>query len=294
MKIFICTLIGILTTALLSFGQTTVSFNPEKDAMIRSYNGTGDNTNYGTYPLNNIHAWTNSGNDVVHRSLLSFDLSSIPSTALIQSADLTLYSDPNSTVYPNGHEYAGGSNACLVQAVTSTWTETGITWNNQPTTTSNSEVIIPASTSSFQNYSLDVTALVQNMVSSPGTYDGFMIKLQDETSYRRMAFASIDNADPLLYPELVITYINTAGLTVPLSISASIYPNPCKNQVVLEFDKEDQFEISVFDPVGKLIQKNVVFGSETTIELIDLQPGQYSITVSDGTSINTFRFLKKE
>jgi hypothetical protein len=64
----------ILST--LCIAQTSyLTLSASKDAMIREYNGIGDGNNYGTTPYLNMHAWTNGGIPVTHRSLIDFDLS---------------------------------------------------------------------------------------------------------------------------------------------------------------------------------------------------------------------------
>ena len=67
-----------------SFSQDTLVLQPDsicgKDALIRSLS---PNTNYSNNVDFNAHAWTNSGNPVTHRSLVEFDLSSIPPTSTV-------------------------------------------------------------------------------------------------------------------------------------------------------------------------------------------------------------------
>jgi hypothetical protein len=55
------------------------------------------NTNYGNHPRIAAVAWTASSYKSYMRSLLSFQLSAIPSGSTIQSASLYFYSDPNIT-----------------------------------------------------------------------------------------------------------------------------------------------------------------------------------------------------
>lgn len=70
---------------------------------------------------------------------------------------------------------------------------------------------IPQSTQQWNwGYTIDNTTdlrtIVQNMVNNPSTNYGFMLKLQTEATYRDMLFASSDNADSTLWPELIVTY----------------------------------------------------------------------------------------
>ena len=66
---------------------------------------------------------------------------------------------------------------------------------------------LPESISDSEDYlDIDVTRLVQAMAAAPSSNFGFLIKLQDETDYRRLNFASSEHADPARHPKLVITY----------------------------------------------------------------------------------------
>src|SRR6185436_15114022 len=98
------------------------------------------------------------------------------------------------------------SNASFLQKVTSSWNENTITWNNQPATTTTNQVTLAQSTDPHQDYSLDVTTLVQNRVTTPATNFGFMLRLQTELNYAALVFASSDNADITRRPKLSLTY----------------------------------------------------------------------------------------
>lgn len=92
-----CSLITLLSFWVFSItGQTTLTLQPNgnygKDAFISSNvlnNGLGNSTEF------DAGAWTISGSLVVIRSLIDFNLSSLPIGASIQSAKLTLYNNPN-------------------------------------------------------------------------------------------------------------------------------------------------------------------------------------------------------
>src|SRR4051794_28947983 len=78
--------------------QCTLTLQPNGatgiDAVISNYPGTLDN-NYGNYPEFIANAWTINGTQVIDRSFIRFDLSSIPINSTVQQATLTLYNDPN-------------------------------------------------------------------------------------------------------------------------------------------------------------------------------------------------------
>ena len=183
--------------------QQTVTFNPTNnineghvDNHI-NYGGTGDIE----IP---IGSWTVSGGPTNWREFIKFDLSQVPATANILNATLYLYAMPN----PGGgdfvHAHSGTANAFIIERLAADWTFTGMTWDNQPGTTATNMVIVPQSTSAFENDSITVTALVQDMLTS-GNF-GFAFRLQNEVYYNIRQYASSYYSNAALHPKLVITY----------------------------------------------------------------------------------------
>lgn len=169
-----------------------------KDAYLRSLS---PDTNYGTHPDFNSEAVTNSGNYVAVRSVIDFDLSSIPSTADIREAKLYLYTYNS----PRTGQH-NGTNLSYLQRVTSNWDEMTVTWNTAPATTILHQVTLPTSTSVDENYIVDLKELLQDYITDKEHSYGFMLRLDDETPYNRMIFASSDNTDIGIHPKLVVTY----------------------------------------------------------------------------------------
>jgi hypothetical protein len=175
-----------------------------KDAFISSNileGGQGNSTEF------NAGAWTISGSPLSIRSLIDFDLNSLPVGASIQSAKLTLFNNPNSqNGYANGqHVHEIGSNEAVLQRIISQWTEDAA-WSNQPTTTSQNEVTLAQDTNSYQDYVIDVTSLLQDALADPSNSFGFLLKLKNEAPYRLLAFASSDHPNASLHPKLEICY----------------------------------------------------------------------------------------
>jgi hypothetical protein len=152
-----------------------------------------------------LDAWTVGGAPFIGRKAVKFDLSGIPATATILSANLFLYSN---TPPENGNlvdANFGADNSLVLQRITSSWTPATATWANQPATTTTNQVIIPSTTQSSLDINVDVKNLVTTMVS--GTNNGFFIKLQNEVIYTsRMFVGSYHTTKTQKHPKLVIIY----------------------------------------------------------------------------------------
>ena len=181
--------------------QTTIPIPIDVDAEI---NTSTPSTNSGTTTEIASRAWTISSVAYKWRGLINFNLSLIPTNTTVTNATLTLYGNGHANNTLNGSGYT--SNASFLKRVTSTWDESTVTWNNQPTTTATDQVSLANSTSINQNYIVDITTLVNDMLKDPSNSYGLMLLLQNETIYARMVFGSSDNSNTALRPTLTITY----------------------------------------------------------------------------------------
>jgi hypothetical protein len=192
------------------FGENEIIFQPGsengKDAFIEYYPERNySNRNFGTNPEFMASAWTAQGIPLVVRNLIAFDLSQIPRNKTIKSARLYLFAVDNTTNGP-GHSSRSGSNEFLLQRITSEWNEMEVTWNTQPNTTEEGQILVSESEHSMQNYSIVVTALVKDIIRNPSSGHGLMIKLVKEDYYRRILFASSDYEDSSKHPKLIIEF----------------------------------------------------------------------------------------
>jgi hypothetical protein len=151
--------------------------------------------------------WTNGGQPVTVRSLLKFDLSTIPQTATIVSANLYLYSHPAPLLNGNGTDANWGTNnAFFVQRASANWTPGTTTWANQPAGAAAGQLLVPHTASSFLDVNLDVTAMVTAMVNGNANY-GFVMKLQNEVALTSRIFVSSHNTTHTAkHPKLVVVY----------------------------------------------------------------------------------------
>ena len=142
--------------------------------------------------------------DVWWRTYIQFDVSSLPSGAVIENASLELY------------YFAAVSTASAgpigAYKVTSSWNESSITWNDQPTasSTATDTVIVPAAnTSSFLSW--NITALVEGWrsrnINIRTTNYGVMLRDADESTIEQYkGFHTSDETAVSERPKLVITY----------------------------------------------------------------------------------------
>jgi len=180
---------------------------PSADTYLGYFVADGGNTTNPNSPETGAAAWTSNGQSAILRGLLKFDLSSIPSSATITSAKLTLYS---TTTPLNGdlvHANSGPDNTMLIQRVTGSWSEAATNWANQPAGDAASQIVIPHTAQPFLDLvDIDVTNQVKAMAA--GNNNGFLLKLQTEAIYNSRLFYSKKATDATKRPRLVIQYSN--------------------------------------------------------------------------------------
>lgn len=275
-----------------------ISLNASKDAMIKAVNGVGNNNNRGDYPYISMHAWTNSSQTVYHRSLIDFDLTSIPQESYIKEAKLYLYT--SSGIFTNsiydGHDPLTESNKCYIQRITSNWGEYTVTWNNQPSVTEINKDSLAESTSSYQNYVVDVTNLVQDMVDEPQNSHGFRLKIAKEEIYTRMIFASSDSPNPELHPLLYVKYDSTTTNISKNHVSKSkisLYPNytsDITNIQIHDFSPNDNYMFTLFDLNGRQVKTVNLTSKKSIVNFTDISSGLYHAKITNGKS---FSIVKK-
>jgi hypothetical protein len=150
-------------------------------------------------------AWTTGGSFTLYRGAFKFDLSSIPASATILTAKLTLYSNPTPLNGDLINANSGPNNSMYISRITGAWTAATMNWFTQPPVTATDQVSIAHTAQSF----LDLTDVdVKNMVAAmvAGNNYGFMIRLQNESTYNDRDFCGSRYTDASKHPKLVITY----------------------------------------------------------------------------------------
>jgi hypothetical protein len=177
------------------------------DSYIEYWNGDNySNRTWGDYDAFAAVAWTSKGDPLIVQCLIKFNLKGIDKKTKIKRATLSLYAISTPGI-GEGHSTMSGSNAFALKKITEPWDEYTVTWNTQPATTKEDQVVLPASTNDMQDYEdIDITTLIQEMISIPNENHRLMIELLNQEYYRRVVFGSSDNADPMKRPKLVIEF----------------------------------------------------------------------------------------
>jgi hypothetical protein len=150
-------------------------------------------------------AWTTGGALTIYRGAFKFDLSSIPATATILTAKLTLYSNPTPLNGDLINANSGPGNSMYISRITGSWTAATINWFTQPSTTATDQANIAHTNQSFLDLTdVDVKNMVVAMVA--GNNYGFMIRLQNEIIYNDRDFCGSRYSNASKHPKLVITF----------------------------------------------------------------------------------------
>jgi len=191
--------------------QTTVTLSPQNDAYV---NDSAPNDTFN-------NAWLVAGRSPAeftprYRSFLRFNLSGIPSNAIVSSAVLRL----------NLQAREGGSTAPIeLRRVLASWTSASLTWNNQPAATAPITTTTVGSTLGA-DYAWPIAGLAQAWVSgSYGNY-GLTLRIVNETdATATRTFASANHATSSLRPELTLTYALPPDINViPTSLAFGNQP----------------------------------------------------------------------
>ncbi len=143
----------------VSPGNQTVVTN--KDSYISQ---AAPSENKGTD--SNLFVTSKSGSQN-QRSLVGFTLPTLPSGCVVTSATLRVFNNSPSS----------GSTIQAIR-ITGSWTETGVTWSNQPATTGTAATSVTGSSSAYQSWT--VTTQVQEMYTNG--HNSFLLRDATENS----------------------------------------------------------------------------------------------------------------
>lgn len=207
MKNFVLVLLCI-HIAHIGYSQSiqTSTIVASKDALIDNQNPT---TNYGSATSIEAGVKISGGITTVRRSYLDFDLSGIPSNAIVTSATLSM------RVISEGSDVTNSS--FVLERANASWIETGtgsITWSNKPAVITSDAVSTSSVSSGWR--SITVTDHVQKMINSTFSKFGWSLRRNNEvTATLGSTYRSKNYSFPADRPKLVVNYY------IPFSISAA-------------------------------------------------------------------------
>ncbi|HBZ41644.1 MAG TPA: hypothetical protein DEO50_07075, partial [Erysipelotrichaceae bacterium] len=145
-----------------------------------------------------------TGNNV-HRTFIRFTLPSLTAADMVIASTLQMSID---NVGTSQNDYQVNAHK-----VTGSWTETGLTWNNQPTYNSKIEDYEVVGHDATKNaYAWDITSIVKDWYVS-GVNNGLMLKNQTtESGYKEYYSADTSSAYLNFRPVVTIFYVNNNGL----------------------------------------------------------------------------------
>jgi hypothetical protein len=241
------------------------------------------NVNKGDHELFSAMAWTWSGVPGTYRNYIDFDLSAVPAGATINSATLSL------TAWPWDDPCLSGSNEAYIRRVTSPWSENTITWNNQPTVTNVGQLYIPALCVINTDLSINLTAMIQDMVDNPANDYGLQFALATEDFYRAMVFHSTDSDEAAKRPKLVVQYTVECDSSVSIfekprfQNTVQLFPNPTTGVISLRLEQPlvEKARLRLFNLQGKLLREEMLSGGivEQQLDLTLFQAGFYVVEI---------------
>jgi hypothetical protein len=278
-------------------GQTTITIQPNstegKDAIVKDIL---PNDNFGSSTEFSICSWTFNGYPMITRGFIDFDFSLIPAGATITLANLYLYNNSDALISDGEHSQISGSNELFVQRVIESWDEQTVSWSNQPEVSIQNKVSVPANLYKNENYIINVTSLVQNIIDNPLNSFGFRLALQTEEFFRSVVFASSDISDTRLHPKIEISYMNTTGVDDEniLGDHFNIFPNPTSDWITFKIQNlsKDSF-ISIYNINGQELLKQQIIDNETHIDISYFTRGIYFVEFITDSKTEVQKIIKK-
>lgn len=225
----------------VSFQEGVDSYAGTTDTEIRDANPT---SNYGTSTTFSVHRpftsnWQRTG-------LLKFDVSSIPSTATVSNATLTLHHNgwandgygPDISVHRACKPWLEGEATYnrWDNANSKEWGSSGANSSSNPCTDNSNDgsgddrdsvaedtVAIQTWTSSGAgDHTWDVTSLVQDWVDGTINNYGMVIRGSDDNEDKIITYDSSEHATTANRPELTVTYTDAASGFKPVIIISKL------------------------------------------------------------------------
>jgi hypothetical protein len=228
------------------------------------------------------------------RTYIYFDLSAIPTNAIITSATLNFFFD--SLINPTTYSGSPGQNGTKLSMVNQSWNQDSVTWSAQPTVDSSNEVIVgPTAGIRTDITNINVDTPIQMWVSNPSINYGWRFWQITEYTVQQSQedFASsFDTLRPAKMPFLVVAYHYPSGIeNIAAAPVAGLYPNPAHDMLTLYNVTSENFEIQITDILGQKINCDI---NGKQINTSHLPQGTYILQYTDLNSeiCAKFKFIK--
>lgn len=212
------------------------TFNAVKDSYVKS---STPGSNYGAEDSITVGSVT-LPSAAEFRALAAFDLSTLPADAVILTATLELYQT---------NTYFSGI-IIHAQALTSAWTENGVTWSNQPGATTTDEAAEGERSGNWRRW--NITSITRKWQAGTLTNHGVRLVYVSGANFAQ-TFSSREGANS---PRLVVEYVRRTpalyvqadtqvsqanpslpcGNCTPLYIARSATPPNYEMHALLQFD----------------------------------------------------------
>jgi len=172
-----------------------ITLQPGTDGKDAAISSTIPASNFG----NETYSWVGDFGTTITRLYIQFNLSSVPANARIVNADLLLYQ----------YFTFGGSDFTIeLQKINNSWDESTISWDLQPTRSSDPIITINITAGATTWKSWDIDDLVQAWLDGGIANYGAVLKDTHETSGDTIAYfyTSDYTTDTTKHPKLVISY----------------------------------------------------------------------------------------
>lgn len=178
--------------------MTEIYFTPDIDSYIAQWYPT---SNFGIVPYLYISRYKQ--NNDAYRSLLEFNLGNVGSNAIppgsvIRNAYLNL------RVYRNEIP-AGHAITINVFRVLQTWSETGVTWNNQPISSSSPDGSATITSGFMGVVKIEISSLVKEWFQGEVVNRGIAIR-GDEGANNLVGFFAREYPNTSFWPQLEVIY----------------------------------------------------------------------------------------
>jgi hypothetical protein len=196
-----------------SFAYKTLTLQPGpeqgKDAMVSNLE---PDKNFGSYKYFEATFLSESLLTPMrsNRSLIWFDLTQLPKSAIIKKVTLKLsYDLPipwDNNIFPTATPGTSLWYGAVLQQIIEPWDEGTVTWNNQPKTIELNQVFVSPFIRNANFIELDVTTLFISSAANPLPNWGMLFRLFPTEKFPGFRFASSDFPDAALWPKLIVFY----------------------------------------------------------------------------------------